>query len=58
MDDPAGEGSFHDVEPIVLDVLQQGGDVPNARFALWHRLLVVARETVGERGPWLSTAAT
>jgi len=35
MDDPAGEGSFHDVEPIVLDVLRQGGDVPQcARRAL------------------------
>ena len=53
MDDISDDELFLDaVDTIVLDVLQQLGNDPDARFAFLRRLLVVAQETVA--GPCVS----
>ena len=52
MDDCTDEdGLFlYAVDSIVLDVLQQLGDDPDAQFAFFRRLLDVARDVADESG--------
>ena len=50
IDDFTDDDVFLDaVDTIVLDVLQQLGDDPGARFAFFRRVLATAQEEAGDR---------